>query len=186
MLAMHPRLKAKVPKMLEWQLYDADWYIWLDSSCRIKPGADIPKTILSTSKGNPLCLFRHPQGQNIREEANCVRRRLAANDDYFKRRYAGEPIVDQLVHYYGDPGFNDHQLFQMSFFAYHRSAANLMLSWFVENCRWSIEDQISFPYVLQKFKLDFSLLTGTVIDNDLFEWDWGSRENSLNTITSES
>ena len=27
---MTPRLKAKIPKMLEWQFIDADWYVWMD------------------------------------------------------------------------------------------------------------------------------------------------------------
>ena len=177
--AMHPRLKAKIPKMLEWQYVEADWYLWLDSSCKIHPGADILEGILNTSMGNPLCLFQHSQGKTILEEALCVKNNCNQGDKYFTKRYAGEPILEQVSHYYGDPNFEDKMLFQMSCFAYHKSASKLMLDWFIENCKWSIEDQISFPYVLQKSGLNYSLFEGTVTENNFFKWDWSSRENFL-------
>ena len=34
--SMTPRLKAKIPKMLEWQNKKADWYVWMDSSVKLK------------------------------------------------------------------------------------------------------------------------------------------------------
>ena len=55
--SMTPRLKAKIPKMLEWQVVNADWYVWMDSSIRLK---DIDlEAILKCAGNNPLCFFRH-------------------------------------------------------------------------------------------------------------------------------
>lgn len=75
-LAMHPRLKAKVPKMLEWRFVNADWYVWLDSSIELNPNADLPANILKWSNGHPLCLFRHSKATSIQEEAQLILNQL--------------------------------------------------------------------------------------------------------------
>ena len=180
-LAMHPRLKAKVPKMLEWQSVDADWYIWMDSSSRITAN-DPASIILDTAGNKKLCLFNAFPRQSILEECNVVRQCLQNNHEYQSNRYKGEPILDQLIHYYGDKKFTDNKLFAMTFFAYHHSVSDLMQAWFIENVRWSIQDQISFPYVLNSSGLDYSLFEGQINgSNALFEWDWQQRDKSLDS-----
>ena len=73
---MHPRLKAKIPKMLEWQFIDADWFVWLDSSIYITSDL-ITEWILDTAAVRPLCLFKHSYVNSIREEACRVRENLS-------------------------------------------------------------------------------------------------------------
>jgi len=178
-LAMHPRLKGKIPKMMEWQFVEADWYVWLDSSIRILSD-DICDWILESAADKPLCLFKHSYASSIREEAQRVMDNLKRGIPYIQRRYQGEPILEQLIHYYGDPGFIDDRLFGLTFFAYHKSAMNLMREWFEHNVIWSIQDQLSFPYVLQKSGLSFSLFEGLITEpNPYFEWNWQSREQNL-------
>ena len=178
-LAMHPRLKSKIHKMLEWRFVEADWYVWMDSSIRLTAN-DPASLIVRSAADSPLCLFRATTRQSILEECNVVRKSLAGQHDYIVKRYDGEPIVDQLVHYYGDPRFIDNKLFAMGFFAYHCSVAGLMQQWFDENVIWSLQDQISFPYVLQMSGLSYSLFEG-VIDgpNPLITWDWKARDANL-------
>ena len=68
--SMTPRLKAKIPKMLEWQFVEAEWYVWMDSSVRLNEQIeDLPATILDLAGNNPLCLFKHTTASSIREEA---------------------------------------------------------------------------------------------------------------------
>ena len=180
---MHPRLKAKIPKMLEWRFIDADWYVWLDSSIRVLSN-EICDWILQTAKDNPLCLFRHSYASSIREEALRVRDNLSRDISYIKRRYEGEPILEQLAHYYGDPTFRDNQLFGMTLFAYHRSASGLMQEWFNHNAIWTIQDQLSFPYVLHQSGLEYSLFDGLITEaNPFFAWDWKAREERLTPQT---
>lgn len=174
--AMHPRLKSKIPKMLEWQRVSADWYIWMDSSIRLKKHTDIPRIILETCCGKPLCLFRHTKVSSIQEEVKYIVEGMSQGNSYLLDRFSGEPITEQLKIYLDDNSFLDVNLFQMSFFAYHRSAAPLMQEWFLHNCIWSIKDQISFPYVLSKSGLSYSCFEGSVLENSMFHWDWKSRE----------
>lgn len=178
-LAMHPRLKAKIPKMLEWKYVEADWYVWVDSSIRLR-GNKICDWIEKTADGKELCLFKHSYANSIREEVNRVRDNLDRSVSYIKRRYSGEPLLEQLVYYYGDKNFVDDRLFGMTMFAYKRSAAPLMQEWFNHNVEWSIQDQISFPYVLSKFEYEYSVFDCLITDeNNYFEWDWKRREQGL-------
>lgn len=178
-LSMHPRLKAKIHKMLEWRFVESDWYVWMDSSVRLI-ASDPAASIISAAKDAPLCLFRASTRKSIREECYALRRSLSANHPYVTQRYRGEPILEQLINYYGDPAFSDENLFGMTFFAYHRSVAPLLQDWFLENAIWTIQDQISFPYVLQKSGVKYSLFDGTIDgSNSLLHWDWKTRESNL-------
>lgn len=179
--AMTPRLKAKIPKMLEWQCVESDWYVWMDSSVKLNPDIqDLPAKILETANSKPLCLFAHTAGTSIREEAERVIQSMKNNHTYLIKRYSGEPIRDQLIHYYGDPEFTDNKLFATTFFAYHKSAIPMMKEWFNHNVIWSLQCQISFPYVLNKFALPYSLFEGTVnTGNPYFTWHWREREQKL-------
>lgn len=179
-LSMHPRLKGKIPKMLEWKFIDSEWYVWLDSSIKILSN-DICDWIIETANGKSLCLFKHSYASTILEEANRVRENLNRSVDYINRRYRGEPITEQLIHYYGDPQFKDNKLFGLTLFAYHRRASLLMKEWFDHNVIWSIQDQLSFPYVLNKSGIEYSLFDGLITEkNPYFEWDWKNREKNLN------
>ena len=180
-LSMHPRLKSKIPKMLEWRFIESDWYVWIDSSLKLKDTfPDIAAHILKVAGNNPLVIFPHSAGSSIREEAQRVLLSMENEHEYLIRRYSGEPILEQLIHYYGDPDFVDNQLFATGFFAYHRSAAPLLQEWFNHTATWSLQCQISFPYVLQKSDLGFSLFEGIINgDNPYVTWHWQEREKNL-------
>ena len=178
-LALHPRLKAKIPKMLEWRCIEADWYVWLDSSIRLKSN-DICELIVESAGDNPLCLFKHSYASNIRDEARRVRENLDRNISYIQERYSGEPILEQIVEYYADESFVDDKLFGMTMFAYRKEASQLMTNWFEHNVVWTIQDQLSFPYVLSKSGLGYGEFNFNITDqNEYFSWDWRGRERSL-------
>ena len=163
-LAMHPRLKGKIPKMLEWKFVDADWYVWLDDSFSVLTDS-LAEDILKVAGKNKLILFKHPNRNSIKEEYEFMQKKLNKKNLYLFSRYAGEPIKKQVEHYLNDSSFRDNKLFSMGFFAYHKSMKPLMLDWFLENITWSVQDQISFPYVLQKHKVRYSLFEGTFLRN---------------------
>ena len=41
-----------------------------------------------------------------------------------------------------------------------------MKEWFYHNCLWSVQDQLSLPYLLQKFKTNYKLFKGNVYNNE--------------------
>ena len=121
--AMTPRLKSKIPKMHEWKYKEADWYVWIDSSILINEDIkDLPAMIIECAGDNPICAFKSSGGNSIREEAYRVIKSMENNHEYLVKRYSGEPILEQLIHYYGDPDFCDTHLYSTGFFAYNKKA----------------------------------------------------------------
>ena len=179
--SMTPRLKSKIPKMLEWQNIEADWYVWIDSSIKLHQNLeDLPRMILDKAGKKPICTFKSSGGDSIREEAYRVIKSIKCKHEYLVKRYSGEPILEQLIHYYGDPEFVDNRLYSTGFFAYNKDAFEMLKDWFHHTVVWSLQCQISFPYILQKHGLQCSLFEGSVNQgNPYFEWNWRKREKNL-------
>ena len=169
--AMHPRLRAKMPKMLQWSDFPGyDYYIWVDSKLRI----DNPKaaeSLVEACSGKDACFFRHSARKSIRLELEHVIDHLNNGSQYIIDRYAGEDMAGQVSSYLADSNFVDHSLFECGAFVYSSRVVqnpdlNLFKEWFYHNCIWSVQDQLSLPYLLQKFGVNYGILEGTVYKNN--------------------
>jgi hypothetical protein len=155
--ALSPRLKSKVPKMLDWMTNDADYYIWMDSYYNITSN-EIYKLVDYVSE-HEICLSLHPCRTSVAKELEFMTREMkhVEPDPYLLERYEGEAIEDQVANYLEDKTFIDNSLYCLGFFIYKKSLVkstnNLMLDWFFHNCYWSIQDQLSMPYLLHKHKI---------------------------------
>lgn len=174
-LSMHPRLKGKIIKMLSHRFNDADWYVWMDSTL-ISKSPDFIDRLSKNFLGSDLVLYRHSSRKSILEELNYMLQHMKESSEYLKSRYSGEPIAEQVAHYLDDKCFQDTNLFEMGFFAYNRNAIAMMEEWFMQNCVWSIQDQLSFPYVLSKHCLKIKVLPGSVRDNE-YVWRGNLKSN---------
>jgi len=182
-LAMHPRLKSKIPKMLEWRNVEADWYIWLDSSFTVT-SKDLISDVLRAAGENPLCFYKHHQRNSIKEECDFMSASIKNWSLYLSSRYNGEPYKEQVAHYLNDETFKDDCLFACGFFAYHRSMAGLMQDWFLENVCWSLHDQLSLPYVLKKHNAKYSLFSeGIIIDNPYVKHNFAVNKSALQKLS---
>jgi hypothetical protein len=68
-------------------------------------------------------------------------------------------MTNQVAAYLSDPTFEDSRLFEAGAFIYSSrivqdTRSNVMKEWFHQNCRWSVQDQLSLPYVLHQFDVD--------------------------------
>ena len=169
--AMHPRLRAKMPKMLQWSDFPGyDYYIWVDSKLRM----DNPKAAESLVKAcsdKDACFYRHSARNSIRLELEHVIDNLNNGSQYLIDRYAGEDMAGQVSSYLADSNFVDHSLFECGAFVYSSRVVqnpdlNLFKEWFYHNCIWSVQDQLSLPYLLQKFEVKYGILEGTVYKNN--------------------
>jgi hypothetical protein len=173
--SLNSRTKSKIPKMLEWLKIDADYYVWLDHNFTIISD-NFAKTIIKQLNEKDLCLFKHPWNKNIAQEIMSIEKEIAKNNTYHISRYKGEPIRDQL-HNYLNEGFIDDNLFSLGFFIYSKNLIknrnyNLLTDWFFHNCYWSIQDQISLPYLLKKHKIDFSVFDyENIYNNELVKYN---------------
>jgi hypothetical protein len=166
--AMHPRLVGKIPKMLGWELYpDYDYYIWIDNSFSIRKETSI-EWLINQLGNTEIALFKHPNRSSIKEEFDFMHYQMVRGDQYLIQRYSGEPMEEQISKYYQNESFIDNKLFACGCFVYSQklveSSQNLMKDWFYHNCIWSVQDQLSLPYLLQKYKTNYN-----TIEKNIFE-----------------
>ena len=74
-----------------------------------------------------------------------------------------------ITEYLNDKTFKDDTLIAAGAFVYSKKIIenkdyNIMKEWFYHNCKYSIQDQLSLPYLLHKFNINYK-----IIDENIFE-----------------
>ena len=84
--AMTPRLQARLVKMFGWQMIEADYYLWVDASCRL-PREDSAKWFMEQLGDGDMAVFKHPNRNTVQEEADYLRQRLIDEKEGRKQKY---------------------------------------------------------------------------------------------------
>lgn len=175
--SMSSRLKGKIFKMLAWEEFpDYDYYIWMDSTFHMLKTKAVEYALRSIGDSD-MCLFLHPERTTVRSEIDYVLNRLAWKDPYICSRYEGERLIEQSNSYNKDMNFTDDTLFAAGCFIYSKNLVknreyNLMKEWFYHNCIWSVQDQISLPYLIKKFQVSYNIFDTGVYNNPYFQFDF--------------
>ena len=170
-LSMSDRMKGKIPKMLEWEntlVDEYDYYIWIDSKFTIENGF-ITKLINDLGDSD-MGLFRHPYRSSINEEINYMLSLMNKGNDYLLSRYQGEDFLNQKNRYYSDEHFIDDKLFACGCFIYKKSIIenrdyNLLKDWFYHNTLYTLQDQLSLPYLLMKHNTRYHIFDINLLGN---------------------
>lgn len=171
--SMLPRLQAKIPKMLAYEVYPGyDYYIWIDGNFTTKD-KDSFKLMVDNCGNNDFAFFRHPHRETVGDEFDFMFHHLPGNS-YLKARYENEFLEEQYNIYmrYGKE-FRDQPLYACGAFVYNKSAflkpdINLLKEWFYHNCRYSVQDQLSLPYLLMLYKTQYKIgiLKGDIVGSN--------------------
>lgn len=177
--ALHPRLQAKIPKMFGWDLVPGyDYYIWADATITLSNEIAV-EWLLSKVRGHDIALFRHhDKRSSIGQELRFMERRMnglrgdSVIQEYLNNRYQHEPMEAQVDQYLSDPNFTDDMLYSGGLFIYAntREAREMLKDWFTENARWSIQDQLSLPYVLSKSGCKVKTIKRNLLKNEYVEY----------------
>jgi len=140
-----PRLRAKRYKILSPQreLLEYDYTLWVDGNSQILTPRFVEEAIGCIGEDD-IALHAHPQRDCIYEEAH-------ASILTVPEKYAHLPILEQVEHY-REQGHPEHWgLWACGSIARRRSTRLdvAMLDWMSENITWTIQDQLSFPYVMR-------------------------------------
>src|SRR3990167_10663739 len=93
--SMTPRLQARIPKMMSWQMNPGyDYYLWVDSSCKLSDKNSV-KWFLQQLGNADIAAFKHPNRQTVQEEADYLNERLeleraGKKQPYILPRYENE------------------------------------------------------------------------------------------------
>lgn len=174
--SLHPRLKGKIPKMLEWEKGgDYDYYIWMDSKFTLVDG--VINQLITQLGDHDLALFNHPHRSTIKSEMDFMSGEMRFGNHYLNERYLGEDMQNQVNTYLADPTFIDDKLFACGCFVYSKRLVenkeyNLMKEWFYHNVIHSIQDQLSMPYLLHKFKTNYTTYNFDLLNTHLLKYNY--------------
>lgn len=171
--ALHPRLQAKIPKMLSHELNPGyDFYLWLDSSIFLAH-EDAILWMLGELGQNEIALFRHPQRSTVGAELGFCLEQMSGNNPYLRSRYQNEPMQEQVASYLSTGAFVDDRLFACGIFLYSKALlANrpeFLRNWYFECARWSVQDQLSLPWLLQKHGVRYATVNGDIFNTAYFK-----------------
>jgi hypothetical protein len=164
----HPRLAAKRPKMMPWLYTDCDAAVWLDASFEVV-GGGFSKWVRPLLAVNDLIVWTHPEGRiGIEQEAPVC---------WDWPKYAGYDMRGQLAAYLAEEMPEKWGLFAAGTvgWVFTEGAKRFGEMWLTENRRWSIQDQVSLPYLLWKTGKRFGVWPANEYQNPYVRLRWDER-----------
>jgi len=152
---MAPRLQAKIPKCFAWQMTPGyDYYFWIDGSL-VLTNPDSLKYFYDNCQGYDIVTLRHPRRSTVKQEARYLERGLEQESRYLVGRYLNEQMNEQMAEIKTDPNFGDDLLVIGGVFMYKNTpkVQEMLKEWWYHSSRYTVMDQLSFPYLLKKFGL---------------------------------
>lgn len=177
--AQHPRLQAKWFKLFPHELFPSgrlapqysgwnpfrhryDYTLWIDGSIAIRSPEFVRTFVEAAAVG--LALVKHPERDNITDEAA-----VSAS----MPKYQGQPVVEQAAAYVS-AGLPAGVLYACGLIAQSVSSSEALRpmreAWWRECLAWTLQDQISFPYVCHERGVTPSVIDLDLWNNPLFQY----------------
>lgn len=158
--SMTPRLQARIPKMMAWQMKPGyDYYLWVDSSCRL-PRTDCVEWFMKQLGAADIAVFKHNKRETVAEEADYLKERLelektSKKQKYVLPRYENERIDDQMQ--IVDPEL---ELYASTAFIYRDTvqARDLLTIWWLNTSLFHSIDQLSLPHAIKQSGADVNVI----------------------------
>lgn len=146
--SMTPRLQARIVKTHMWQfLPGLDYYLWVDSSCRLKNKG----WFLNKLGDADIAVFKHPHRNTVGEEAKYLQHRLDIECPYITPRYENEDIYGQMQEVNPMQGLYASTAFIFKDSPEVRAA---MKHWWYMISRYHSIDQLSLPWCIKNLKVN--------------------------------
>lgn len=166
--ATRNRLIAKLPKMQFYKLLDKeyDFYIWMDSKFTLLDNwLDGVLKWIELYGQHDLVICQHSERRSIESEYVYMKHHARKKSKNICSKYVLKDMHYQIQDYLSDAGFTDDQLYEAGFLLYSRNILNhkdFLDAWYAHNYYYTIQDQLSLPYVLQKYHIDVCPLQHSV------------------------
>lgn len=166
-----PRLASKFPKFLPGRFVDSDIWVWLDAAFQVTD-VGFKQFCLDALGEYDLVVWDHPDRHlrpDIYAEAH-----FSKNMD----KYLHQPLDEQVAHYASDGLPAGSGLYACGTIVWRNTPAckEFGEAWLIENMRWTIQDQVSFPYLVWKLKPNFTTFPAHEYDNPYLHWNFHRSE----------
>lgn len=167
-----PRLAAKRAKMLPWLYTSCDAAVWLDASFQVT-GRGFRNWAERHLERDDFVVWKHPEGRV------CLAQEAEACWDFPK--YRDQPILAQARHYLdrGMPRFWGLFAAGTLGWRFTPEAKALGARWHREQEAWTVQDQISLPFLLWDSGKRFGVWDGNEYDNPHVRLRWDERPRPL-------
>lgn len=168
-VSVNPRLTAKRPKMMPWLYTDCDAAVWLDASFQVQAG--FHAWAIPHLERDDFVVWIHPEGRvDITDEA-----RVSMG----LKKYHGSHVLEQ-ARSYKEQGFpHNWGLFAGGTVGWRFTPQTQRFGalWHRECEDWSIQDQVSLPYVLWSEGMKFGIWQANEYENPYLTLKWDERPN---------
>jgi hypothetical protein len=158
-----PRLAAKRPKMMPFEFVDADLAVWLDGSAQVVDPT-FRDFCVAAADGLDLVAWDHP------EDRDCLYQEV----DYcwHWEKYRDFPLRQQAAFYRALGMPERFGLWACGTLVWRNTPEARLFgaAWLEEQRRWSIQDQVSFPYLLWRMQPRFGTFPADELDNRWLAW----------------
>lgn len=141
-----------------------DYYIWIDGAIELKYDfIDRIMDIINEDNIN-IINFKHSQRENIKDEAKY--------SEEVQERYRNQECIKQANEYINSGYPDNNGLYELTVYIKRNrdDINNIYDKWWLENLKYSFQDQISYPYILWKYKQDDrSGIPDYIINENVFD-----------------
>lgn len=154
----YTRLIAKIPKILFYKLIpnDYDYYIWLDSKFTIQEyWLNYVLWIIQQHQSSDIITSLHSERSSMKQEVKAMLKYLQKSNKIFCEKYYTPDILKQYYAYKNQ--ITDNRLFELTMIIYSKSILekkNFLDKWYAHNYYYTIQDQLSFLYLLEECKIN--------------------------------
>lgn len=163
-----PRLAGKRPKMMPWLYTDCDAAVFMDASIEVTHH-QLREWAEQSLTAHDLVLWSHPEGRT------CLRQEAEVCQDWPK--YSPYDMRGQVQHYDAEGMPTDWGLFACGVIGWRFTddAKRFGNMWLQEQHDWSIQDQVSLPYLLWREGKAFGIWPANQYQNPFFRIRWDRR-----------
>lgn len=173
----HTRLIAKIPKILFYKLMpqEYDYYIWLDSKFIIhEHWLDYVLWLISNHESYDLITSKHSDRDSVKAEVKFMLGHIKRKNKGMCEKYIGVDIARQFNLYKNR--FVDDRLFELSMIIYSKgilAKKDFFEDWYSNNYHLTIQDQISFAYLIKKHRINVWQIPQYVFNMPFTEHEYG-------------
>jgi len=163
------RLIAKIPRMLFYKLIpeDYDYFIWIDSKFTLLEGwLSYILDIIERNNDKDIMSYSHSKRKSITEEFDYMKYEMQKNEvKTLLARYNLSKMDNQVYYYMKNNQFVDNSLFETGVMIYSKNILEnkeFLESWYAHNYYFTIQDQLSFPYIIATSKISVGVIDQSI------------------------